>query len=389
MSGKANEISLNHHALTKTANELISNVKDASHGANMKKLLKFKTQILSEIKKITKLQKQYGPQAKGAGDLTEARSVLEKDLKVVSELEGRLKKQHKQAEAVNHDQKAFGKFAKSNSETIPDETLGFSSEDDTKDTKAAGKSKGGNGKNSLKEIQQLLKAEIKRLKKKKTGKPDPQLNDIRKMVQKKLKGFLKNGNLDKNAFKKLAPEIKELGNLLKHRIKNAKSYHKKVMKATKAATNGFAPAPVTHKGLKEVLNQAQTLLSATSPHNDLLQQSMTLQAAKNALTRIQSSNISLVGSQSSKMKSLLTSLNSKLGKVFQHGGFMQAPQQQAQGQPGYNQLHQIQGMNPAGQAVQVPSSFIQAFKPRAGESILLPKSPYQAKALGENYAFTL
>ena len=379
MSGKANEFSssLSHHALTKTANDLISNVKDVSHGTNMKKLQKFKSQILSEIQKINMLQKQYGPKAKGAGDLTEARSVLEKDLKVVSELEGRLKK-HKQADTVHHDQKAFGDFADSNSETIPEEKLGFSVEEKPQNSKVTGKK--GN-KHALKEIQKLLKDEIKRLRHKKTGKPDPQLNDIRKNVQTKLKGFLKNGNLDKNAFKKLAPEIKELGRLLKHRIKNAKSYHKKVIKATNgnlAASHGVAPDPVDHKGIENELNAAHNALNTGS--NGLLQQSETLKAAKNALSKIQASNIQLKGNQSTKMKTLLTSLNSKLGKAFRHGGFM--------AQSRVQQPQQIQGMNPLGQSIQVPTSFIQAFKPsKPGETLLLPKSPYQARALGKSIFF--
>ena len=382
ISGKADiSSSLSHHALTKTANDLISNVKDVSHGTNMKKLQKFKSQILSEIEKINTLQKQYGPQAKGAGDLTEARSVLEKDLKVVSELESRLKN-HKQAETVNHDQKAFGDFADSNSETIPEEKLGFSVENKSSQLGKGGKK---SGKNSLKEIQQLLKAEIKRLKHKKSGKPDPQLNDIRKNVQMKLKGFLKNGNLDKNAFKKLAPEIKELGRLLKHRIKNAKSYHKKVIKATKgnlAASHGTAPDPVDHKGIEHELNAAQNALNT-----GLFQQSQTLKAAKNALSKIQASNIPLKGAQSLKMKTILTSLNSNLGKVFRHGGFMPASPQSntANGQQQPYSVQQIQGMNPFGQSIQVPSSFIKAFKPsKPGETLLLPKSPYQARALGKS-----
>ena len=375
MSGKMEFASpLSHHALTKSANDLISNVKDVSHGTNMKKLQKFKSQILSEIKKIGMLQKQYGPNAKGAGDLTEARGVLEKDLKVVSELEGRLKK-HKQAESVHHDQKAFGDFTNSNSETIPEEKLGFSVEEKPRQSKKARKKA---NKTALKEIQNLLKAEIKRLKHKKAGKPDPQLNDIRKNVQTKLKGFLKNGNLDKNAFKKLAPEIKELGRLLKHRIKNAKSYHKKVEKATKGnmdATHGFAPEPVEHKGIENQLNAAQNALNSGS--GGLIQQSQTLKAAKNVLSKIQASNIQLKGDQSTKMKTLLTSLNSKLGQVFRHGGFMPASSQSQQPQ-------QIAGMNPLGQSIQVPSSFIKAYRPsKPGETLLLPKSPYQARALGK------
>ena len=379
MSGKMEYASsLSHHALTKSANDLISNVKDVSHSTNMKKLQKFKSQILSEIKKINMLQKQYGPKAKGAGDLTEARNVLEKDLKVVSELEGRLKN-HKQAESAHHDQKAFGDFTNSNSETIPEEKLGFSVEDKPRQPKKANKKA---SKDALKEIQNLLKAEIKRLKHKKTGKPDPKLNNIRKNVQTKLKGFLKNGNLDKNAFKKLAPEIKELGRLLKHRIKNAKSYHKKVEKATKGnldATHGFAPEPVEHKGIENQLKAAQNALNSGS--GGLLEQSQTLKAAKNALSKIQASNLRLKGDQSTKMKTLLTSLNSKLGQVFRHGGFMPAGGQSQQPQ-------QIAGMNPLGQSIQVPSSFIKAFKPsKPGETLLLPKSPYQARALGKNIIY--
>jgi len=355
MSGKANELSLNHHALSKTANDLISNVKDVSQGTNVKKLMKFKLQIMSEIEKIHKLQKEYGSNMKGSSDLSEARSVLEKDLKVVNELEHRLKNQHttnKQAQVVHHDQKVFGQFALGQSETIPDDKLGFGPEamkqqksSKSKKTKNKTKRKKKGKGSALKEIQSLLKDEIRRLKRKKSGKPDLQLNDIRKLVQKKLKGFLKSGNLDKTAFKKLAPEIKELGNLLKHRIKNAKKYHDKVLKATKGnyvASHGSAPSPVDHKGISEELNIAQEALVNTDPHtSNLKQQSETLQAAKNALSRIQSSNISLIGSQSSRMKSLLTTLNSKIGKVFSGVNTAGASQNQ-QSQP--ISLQKIQGI---------------------------------------------
>ena len=355
MSGKANEVSLNHHALTKTANDLISNVKDVSQGTNVKKLMKFKSQIMSEIEKIQKLQKEYGRNAKGSADLSEARSVLEKDLKVVNELEHRVKNQHttnKQAEVAHHDQKAFGQFTLGKTETIPDDKLGFGPTivKPRKNGKKKGKKKKSKGKkkgkvSALKEIQMLLKDEIKRLKKKKSGKPDAQLNDIRKLVQKKLKGFLKNGNLDKTAFKKLAPEIKELGNLLKHRIKNAKKYHDNVLKATKgnyAASHGSAPSPVDHKGISDELNIAHEALANTDPHtSSLKQQSETLQAAKNALSRIQSSNISLIGSQSSRMKTLLTTLNSKLGKVFKGGNLAATSQNHNQPTPN---LQKIQGL---------------------------------------------
>ena len=77
-------------------------------------------------------------------------------------------------------------------------------------------------KPSLEEIHKLLKAEIKSLRQKKNGKADSQLKNIRKLVQQHLKKLISTGDIDKSAFHSLAPEIRQLGDLLKERIKSLK-----------------------------------------------------------------------------------------------------------------------------------------------------------------------
>ena len=114
------------HQLKKLESPSIGNIH--LEDANLQKLKSFKAQILSEVEKINGLQNQYGKHSKGAKELNDARAVLEKDLNVVKELEGRLKnRKSKMAEQVviEHDQKSLGNISNSKEETIPDAKLGF------------------------------------------------------------------------------------------------------------------------------------------------------------------------------------------------------------------------------------------------------------------------
>ena len=90
----------------------------------------------------------------------------------------------------------------------------------------------------MEDIHALLKAEIKRLRMKKNDhKVDAQLSNIRRLVQQRLKTMLSSGDLDKDAFHSLAPEIKELGKLLKHKINKTNRKKKVFSKKLKAKSN--------------------------------------------------------------------------------------------------------------------------------------------------------
>lgn len=369
MKGKAlsGDVGIGHHSheLKKLESPSIGNLH--LQDANLQKLKSFKAQILSEVEKINKLQNQYGKGSKGAKDLNDARSVLQKDLNVVKELEGRLKnKKSKMVEqTVNeHDQRTLGGITESKEETIPDAKLGFTSHPSTKKSHSKfSKVKSSHKKplHPLEEIHSLLKAEIKRLKLKKHGKPDPQLNNIRKLVQKRLKTFIKSGQIGKDEFKTLAPQIKELGNLLKHRISNAKKikgHHKEedLMAEAKQMEKQFGTET---KGVNSQLNKAEKVLSNAPRPEDLV-------TAQSALEKLQTSNNSMVSSQSVKMKTLLTSLNTKLGQIFnkansyqQQGTPQGYPQQpnaySAPGQP--SQMQQITGYHPGSPPLNIPNQF--------------------------------
>lgn len=394
MKGKDVDSEQHGHELKKLDSPSIGNLH--LEDANLEKLKSFKSQILSEVEKINKLQAQYGKDSKGAKDLNDARSVLQKDLNVVKDLEGRLKNRKNklaEQEVMEHDKKNFGRISDSKQETIPDAKLGFTHQSKTtKKTHTKSQKtkihKGGK-KHPLEEIHSLLKAEIKRLKLKKNGRPDAQLNSIRKMVQKKLKNFIKSGEIGKEEFKTLAPEIKELGSLLKHRINSAKKF-----KGHRKEEDLMIEAKKMEKDLgtgKEGINKAEASLSnAPRPEE--------LSKAQNVLERLQASNNSAVSSQSLKMKTLLTSLNQKLGQIFskantvQQGSPQGFPQQSNtyQGAPTASQppqMQQISGFQPDSPPLNIPNQFSPTSQrtPQRQQAVLNPQAPQHVSPLGMYY----
>lgn len=235
---------------------------------NLKQLRLYKHQILSEVEKINDLMNEYHKDGHSTKELSEAKDVLENDLKLVKELERNTKKkslaskkekikgrkEEKQSmpssaylntanddnkDDLQHRDKTTSVDSKTSSKSlekeaernekqlaslIPSYEYYFHS-----DTKTAAKHP---KKQSLEEIHKLLKAEIKRLRQKKNSKADNQLKNIRKLVQQHLKKLISTGDIDKTAFHSLAPEIKQLGELLKERIKSLKK--KKIARKIRA-----------------------------------------------------------------------------------------------------------------------------------------------------------
>ena len=255
----------------KRVGELGSNATTDTKGnlanQNIKQLQTFKDQILAEVAKIENLQSEYGTDEHSTKDLSEAKDVLEKDLKVVKELENNLiKKAAKNTNAPQQSEKAVQ--GKSNTvlpdpeksveddEVIPDAKLGFEEKpkkvlprkkkvkfDDTTSyeyayytNKKPIEKRKPKKNHPIEEIHSLLRAEIKRLRLKPGGKQDKQLSNIRKLVQNRLKTLISTGELDKTTFHTLTPAIKELGRLLKSRINREKK--KRLKKKIKNVKSG-------------------------------------------------------------------------------------------------------------------------------------------------------
>ena len=297
---------------------------------NLKQLAKFKSQILKEVQKIDNLQMEYGTDSHSTKDLAEAKEVLQKDLKVVKELESNLLKKskekikekskkiqkkekkeketlllgsanHKAAPAKHEKYRIFSQSSSSsakgedtnkvvpqrdsgvsastspskvesaedNEDEIPESKLGFDAESvadkeaeindeqaeesekqktteikkvfnhyEHKPSHVSHEDDHKKSKHPMEDIHALLKAEIKRLRMKKNDhKVDAQLSNIRRLVQQRLKTMLSSGDLDKDAFHSLAPEIKELGKLLKHKINKTNRKKKVFSKKLKAKSN--------------------------------------------------------------------------------------------------------------------------------------------------------
>ena len=414
---------------------------------NLKQLAKFKSQILKEVQKIDNLQMEYGTDSHSTKDLAEAKQVLQKDLKVVKELESNLLKKSKEKakekskkfqkkekkekeklllESANHKatpakHEKYRIFSQSNSspakeeetnkivpqmppgvsgststskvesaedneDEIPESKLGFDAEsvadkeaeikdeqpEESEEQKSTENKNVFNryehkpnhvnhedqhkkSKHPMEDIHALLKAEIKRLRMKKNNhKVDAQLSNIRRLVQQRLKTMLSSGDLDKDAFHSLAPEIKELGKLLKHKInktnKKKKAYGKK-LKAKNNAINGHSLEKNKETSELEVPQavakpskdssraahgiKAESQLDEDAEHIGVLPHIID-QGVKNKeekeeksvgnLNKIQEakSNPQDIFStiqkshpdQSNKMKTLLTTLNQKIGELY-------------------------------------------------------------------------
>ena len=414
---------------------------------NLKQLAKFKSQILKEVQKIDNLQMEYGTDSHSTKDLAEAKQVLQKDLKVVKELESNLLKKSKEKakekskkiqkkgkkeketlllESANHKatptkhekyrifsqssssptkdedtnkvvpQRDLGvsgstspskvESAEDNEDEIPESKLGFDAEsvadkeaeikdeqtEESEEQKSTGNKKVFNhyehkpnhvsheddhkkSKHPMEDIHALLKAEIKRLRMKKNDhKVDAQLSNIRRLVQQRLKTMLSSGDLDKDAFHSLAPEIKELGKLLKHKInktnKKKKVFSKK-LKAKSNANNGHSlekhketselevpqaiAKPSKDSSRVEHSVKAESQLDEDAEHIGLLphitdqgrkkkerteEKSVenlnkiqgAISAPQDIFSTIQKSH----PDQSNKMKTLLTTLNQKIGELY-------------------------------------------------------------------------
>ena len=369
---------------------------------NIKQLQQFKDQILTEVAKIDNLQSEYGTDEHSTKDLSEAKDVLEKDLKVVKELESNLMKKASKSlkvapkftKTVSKSKQEYEKVTpkvkepsdKDNEEeeVIPDAKLGFDAVPEKQEEKKKKKVKKFDPtyeysyyaskkpvekekpikKHPIEEIHSLLKAEIQRLRIKKGGRKDKQLSNIRKLVQNRLKALISSGELDKTTFHTLTPAIKELGKLLKNRIKNEKKVkqkkHRKKKKNNKSRkisnkeielvknvenerrpVEAFKSESKIHhignkmqsSGVDKQINKMQKEISkvkpAASPQQqnnndnkppmspkDLQQATTHISNAQDVFSRIQNNNVSLEPSQSNKMKTLLTTLNQKLGEIY-------------------------------------------------------------------------
>jgi hypothetical protein len=235
-------------------------------GNNAKQFKVYRHQILSEVKKIDDLISEYHKDGHSTKELSEAKVVLQQDLNLVKELEKGTKKktikkekgkettmpssaylssisEEKKVEMPHHSKAALE--AKSTTKSRERETERSEKQLEEYYFHTDPKSSVKHAKKpSLGEIHKLLKAEIKSLKEKKNGKADSQLKNIRKLVQQHLKKLISTGDIDKTAFHSLAPEIKQLGNLLKERIKSLKK--KKVTHIAKTKSS-LKPSSLTQK----------------------------------------------------------------------------------------------------------------------------------------------
>lgn len=214
--------------------------------SNMKQLKVYRHQILSEVKKIDDLISEYHKDGHSTKELSEAKVVLQQDLNLVKELEKNTKKKSikkdKEKESERLQVMPSSAYLSSNDEAKEITHRGKSALDSKSTTKSLEREAERSEKQleeyyfhtnskssvkhpkkpSLEEIHKLLKAEIKSLRQKKNGKADNQLKNIRKLVQQHLKKLISTGDIDKSAFHSLAPEIRQLGDLLKERIKSLK-----------------------------------------------------------------------------------------------------------------------------------------------------------------------
>jgi len=259
--------------------------------SNMKQLKVYRHQILSEVKKIDDLISEYHKDGHSTKELSEAKVVLQQDLNLVKELEKNTKKKsikkEKEKEGERLQVMPSSAYLSSNDESKEIAHRGKSALDSKSTTKSLEREAERSEKQleeyyfhtnskssvkhpkkpSLEEIHKLLKAEIKSLRQKKNGKADHQLKNIRKLVQQHLKKLISTGDIDKSAFHSLAPEIRQLGDLLKERIKSLKK-----KKTHNAKTKSLPSSKLTQKlkqGNKKAIDQFEQSMEAQVSTNEL------------------------------------------------------------------------------------------------------------------------
>ncbi|XP_047138723.1 axoneme-associated protein mst101(2) isoform X1 [Hydra vulgaris] len=186
----------------------------------------------------------------------------------------------------------------------------------------------------LAELHSLLKAEIRRLRLPNRGRNDPQLSNIRQLVQQRLKSMLENGDLDKAAVHNLTPDIKELGMLLKKRIqsekkrkmhKNKKNKKKKTstyflkeseMKAHKNFNKMRKPSTEENVLNKEISSLQNNIAAINKPANIHEMANLHHTTSSVPSLTVHLAHNTTISSQSNQMKNLLTTLNRKLGEIY-------------------------------------------------------------------------
>ena len=238
----------------------------------------------------------------------------------------------------------------------------------------------------LAELHSLLKAEIRRLRLPNRGRNDPQLSNIRQLVQQRLKSMLENGDLDKAAVHNLTPDIKELGMLLKKRIQSEKKRKlRKIKKGKKKERSShFMNAP-EKKPLKHFnkMNEPNSQVNILNKEISSLQKNIAvINKPANAhetpyLQQTTSSAPSLtvhlspnttISSQSNQMKNLLTTLNRKLGEIYAKANGVHHP----------NAPHSVQAYPmapPHAQPISPPANLVNQFSPGHNYTITSFKKP--------------
>ncbi|XP_065655471.1 axoneme-associated protein mst101(2) isoform X2 [Hydra vulgaris] len=186
----------------------------------------------------------------------------------------------------------------------------------------------------LAELHSLLKAEIRRLRLPNRGRNDPQLSNIRQLVQQRLKSMLENGDLDKAAVHNLTPDIKELGMLLKKRIqsekkrkmhKSKKNKKKKIstyflkeseMKAHKNFNKLRKPSTEENVLNKEISSLQNNIAAINKPANIHEMANLHHTTSSVPSLTVHLAHNTTISSQSNQMKNLLTTLNRKLGEIY-------------------------------------------------------------------------
>ena len=307
---------------------------------DVNELEKFKSQIITEVGKINKLQDQYKKKLVGSKELKNAKDTLKKDLKFIKDIELKLTNGIKNGAETKDDSKK--------EKTQKEEKDSNDKKEIKKKMTKAIKKAGKESHDPLVKIQSLLKEEMHRTKNKKKGK-DKQLDNIRGLLKQELKNLIKSGKL--GSPDDLPSGLQKLGKMIQLKLKSAKKKKSKKKKTKKGekqvkgkelknsldfikefkptvpgssrghitTMSRFKAAKEALKALKEQQAEAERLAVTTNSNSSTSENAtgaINIHHASPTKPHVLLPANLPTGHQAEKFKELLKNLNKKIGEVY-------------------------------------------------------------------------